>query len=503
MKDNNPPHQPSLRLNILANYGGKLWTIISVYIFIPVYVHILGIDSYGLIAFNSIVLSLLFFADAGLTASFAREAANKVQGQELLDLLISIERVLAVILVAIGGGFIILAPAIADGWLDTANELNSDVVVESLRIMPCAIIPQIMISLYVGGLMGLQRQISANLISITSNVIRSGLVIIPIYLIPDARVFFLWQAAASFFVMLVMRSMLCTCIRKDKVWANIPISARCGVFKIAAIRKIKRYSMGMFGMSVIAGVNTQLDKLVVSKMLTLDIFANYSLVSILGQIPYILTLPIATALFPRLANLLSKNNEMEVSKVFRESTYYIALIGAIAGVGVALFIKDLIKIWLAGDIYDSNIVIAARLLAIGGVFLALQLSVFQLSLANGHNKTNVHMGFGILLISVPMQVFLTYEYGVVGAAIPWLLMNAFAFIYLGIKLNKKFQSSTLREYFILDTIAPVLIASVAMCVGRMCANIFDFDALASCLLAFLASLFSLISANIFRKRLTY
>lgn len=100
------PRQPNLRLNVVANYAGKFWGIASVYIFVPVYISLLGMDAYGLISFNAIVLALLFIADAGLSSSFAREAAKGQRGQELLDALTSIERVLFLILTLIGAIFV-------------------------------------------------------------------------------------------------------------------------------------------------------------------------------------------------------------------------------------------------------------------------------------------------------------------------------------------------------------------------------------------------------------
>lgn len=63
--------------NIFANYGGRIWSFLSVYIFIPVYINILGIEAYGVISFYSILLGLLAFADGGLTATLSREFAGK------------------------------------------------------------------------------------------------------------------------------------------------------------------------------------------------------------------------------------------------------------------------------------------------------------------------------------------------------------------------------------------------------------------------------------------
>ena len=35
--------------NIVANYISKVWSFISIYLFIPIYINLLGIENYGII----------------------------------------------------------------------------------------------------------------------------------------------------------------------------------------------------------------------------------------------------------------------------------------------------------------------------------------------------------------------------------------------------------------------------------------------------------------------
>lgn len=495
-----PSRQHSFSLNVVANYAGKFWSIASVYIFVPVYIRILGIDAYGLIAFNSITLALLFIADAGLSSAFAREAAKKQRGQKLLDVLTSVERVLFGILIVVGSAFAVLAPMIADNWLDSLQVLDRHVVVQSLQLMPLALVPQIAMSLYFGGLMGLERQVTANLLFTAFTVLRSGCVIIPIYFIPDVRMFFAWQAITSIVLLLIMRSTLHRYICFGERHAPNFTPALRGRFSVTSLQQIRSYALGMLGMSIVAGLNTQIDKLVVSKMLPLAEFAQYSLVSTLAQVPYILTLPIATALLPRFTNLLETGRSVELTRLYRSSTYYIATVGTIAGLALCLFVGDVMTLWVQGQPINEMTVKAARLLAVGCTLLTFQLAPFQLSLAHGHNRTNVRLGVTVLLVSVPLQLFLTSRYGVLGAALPWLLMNAAAFLYLGISLNSRFLVATPRLYFMNDTLPPVVVGAVVLGAARMLADAFDAGALSNCIVAALASLVALGFAHAMRRR---
>ena len=493
-------HQPSLRLNVVANFAGKLWSIASVYVFVPVYLHILGIEAFGLIAFNTIALALLFIADAGLSSAFAREAAKGTPNQGLLDVLVSIERVLLAILLLVGLAFAAAAPLIADYWLGNVGSLARAQVIQCLQLMPLALVPQIAMALYFGGLMGLQRQVSANLLSTGFNIARSGCVIVPIWLLPDVRVFFVWQAAVSIIMALIMRAALCKHIIRG-AQGDVPgAPAPRGRFSLASLRAIRGYALGMLGLSVISALNTQLDKLVVSKLLPLNEFAQYSLVSMLAQIPYILTLPIATALLPRFTHLLEQKRYPELKALYRTSSYYIASIGAIAGLTLFLFANDFIALWLGDRRVDPSTIQAARLLALGGLFLTLQLTPFQLSLAHGHNTTNVRLGVFILCVSIPLQLQLTHHYGVIGAALPWLIINALAFVYLGLVLNRKFSVVSVRHWFFADNLSAIFVAILAVGSARLGAYAIHASALTSCIIAAAVAVATLGITHVLRRQ---
>lgn len=486
-------HKPQLSLNVIANYVGKLWGIASVYAFVPLYVHILGIDAYGLIAFNAVVLGLLYVADAGLSAAFAREAAKSGPGQGLLDLLISIERVLFTILTLVGAVFMLAVPLIGSNWLNGTSRVTGEHIMQCLWLMGIAILPQIGMFLYFGGLMGLQRQVSANLLWIGFSVARSGLVVIPIYFIPDIRIFFVWQAIVAILTLFVMRA---TLLRHIIAPIQIsPVESIRGNFSWSSLRAIRGYAAGMLGMSVIAALNTQIDKLVVSNFAPLREFSSYTLASTLAQVPIILTLPIGSALLPRLTEALQDSRRhSEILILYRSASYFIACVGSISSLSLFLFIEELFAIWLPGVPISSVTIMAGRILAIGSLLMTLQLAPYQLSLANGHQKTNLRLGAAMLLTTIPLQILLTYKFGVLGAAIPWLFLNFIGFVYLGNVLNKKFAPFKVSQWFLSYNIPPLIFATIWTTFGRIVADLLQVGALFSCVVAAAGALGAVVSS---------
>jgi len=63
------------KLNTLANYAGKFWSNLLSLLLVPVYLHYLGVEAYGLIGAFYGVTSFIGLLDLGLSATVSREVA--------------------------------------------------------------------------------------------------------------------------------------------------------------------------------------------------------------------------------------------------------------------------------------------------------------------------------------------------------------------------------------------------------------------------------------------
>lgn len=476
----------SLRRNVIANYASKLWSIASVYVFVPIYIKILGVESYGLIAFYSLALAVILIADAGLAASFTRETARQRDNNRLLSLLSSIERVLLFVLTVAGLMIFLGADMIASHWKSSGGALSADLTADCLRLMPLALVPQVAISLYFGGLMGMERQVKANALTILFGLVRSGIVVLPIYFFPDPRVFFAWQIAASWFFMFVMRFVLRRELASSTSYTN--------VLSWEELKPVLKYAVGMFAVSIIAGVNTLLDKAIVSFMRPLEEFAYYSIAGILAQIPLIVTTPVAVALLPRFTQLIELKQNFKLQSLYEYNSYLIASLSSALAFALIFFAKDLAFVWMPERTFPLNIFPVIQILSMGSLFLALQMMPFYLSLANGATKTNIRLGVGMMIFMVPLQYFLTLHFGLIGAATPWLLLNAFAFLFLGVVLNKKYNGGRIVMWFFRYSLLPLFISASTLFAARFITDFLGFRPLVGCMVAALFSLAALAIA---------
>lgn len=471
--------------NIFANYASRLWSIGSVYLFVPIYIRILGVESYGLISYYSLLLSIILIADAGLSATFTRETASQTEDQQIQNLLTSIEKVLFIILFLVGMIVFICAPMIAENWKDSTEILSVELITKSLQLMPLALIPQVAISLYFGGLMGMEHQVKANVLMILFSLVRSGIVIVPIYFYPEPHIFFIWQIITSWVFMIIMRSTL-----KQKIVRNTSVAK---VLSWNELKPVLSYALGIFLVSVIAVINTSLDKLVVSFMRSLEEFAYYSIAGTLAQIPLILTTPIAATVLPRFIKLIKQNKRIKLRFLYEKNSYMIASIGSTSTFILYFFNKEIINIWMPRQTIPTYVFPVIKMLAIGSLFLTLQLMPFYLSLANGNTKTNIKLGLFMLIFMAPLTYFLTYFFGLIGAAIPWMILNFTAFLYLGYVLNKKYNNGIIFHWFININLIPVILSLSLFLIAYYINNIMKFEPIET---MFVAGIFGLITISI-------
>ena len=67
-----------MKKNIIANLIGKFWSILSAFLFIPLYINFLGFESFSIISFTVIIAGFIAIVEGGLTSPLSREFYLKI-----------------------------------------------------------------------------------------------------------------------------------------------------------------------------------------------------------------------------------------------------------------------------------------------------------------------------------------------------------------------------------------------------------------------------------------
>ncbi|WP_081940553.1 oligosaccharide flippase family protein [Sphingopyxis sp. LC81] len=449
--------------NIIANYAGRTWLMASIYIFVPIYISILGAESYALIAFYTILLTFASLADVGLSSTFSRQAASEKDRDALFDTFSTMEIILLCTTISISILIIIFAPMIADRWLNQIDVIDTSTVETCLRLMAATIIPQIMMTFYSAGLIGLQKQISSNVAQSIYILIRSAFIIPVLMIHRDPVVFFVWQLGVTIAFSIIFRILLFRTIER-------PIFS-LGRYKFSSMRPVLAFAGSMILISLISTINTQIDKLVVSGLFSVSDFGFYAAASTLAQLPVALTMPIAIAFYPRLTELLARHELLPARELYAYFSGLTAMTVSLLAGGLFMLSPEILTIWMHGQSLPPGLPTVVSLLALGSLFYGLQIVPYYLSLARGEARIILVLAIVAMLLTAPLSYISVVRFGMVGAPLPWILLNLINFIAIGFVVNRRAWSTRRMQWVIQCISLPTALGLATVFAGQWLAGL--------------------------------
>jgi len=451
-----------LRLNLLANAAGRAFNALSLYLFVPLYLRYLGIEAYGVVGFYAVLQGILAIADMGFTATLNREMAwrSQMPGQarEMRTLVRSIEILYWTVAIGCALGFAAAGDTIAVHWIRPGG-IGPAELARVLKLMGWAVALQLPATLYQGGILGLQKQVAANAMQITWNLGRNGGVVLALVFIKaDLTVFFTWQLAWNLMYSLATARFL---------WASLPLDPVRARFSLASIRAIWKYAAGMAGLSILSVSMMQVDKMIVSKLLTLKEFGYYALASMIAQAPMIVTSAIAITVFPKFAGFISRNELAELRRLYRYACRGLAVAVIPACLILFAYAYPIILFWTRSASTAENVAPIARWFILGSLLLALQVIPYHLALAHGHTRINLIVSAACLVLLVPMLLLAVRRFSGVGGAMAWFALNLTVLPVLVVCIHRKFMSGATFDWLRYDFGLPMGLSLTVLLAGRL------------------------------------
>lgn len=455
-----------MKKNIIANVIGKLWSVLSGFLFIPLYIKILGFENYAIISFTLIIASVMAVLDAGLTATLSREFARVDQTiYEKRRVFKTVETCYFFILIFVSTLIFFFSDLIAYNWLKL-NTIDPDKVSLFIKIIGFEAGFQMLFRFYMGGILGFEKQVKANLFQIGWGMLRNGIVVLAIYFIPSLEMFFTWQLVSTIIFTVIMRTELLRILNGKYCFGFKP------TLESEVFLKIWRFAGGMLLISLVASLNTQMDKLAISRLLDITNLGYYTLAISIATGIYVLISPISVALLPRFTALYSTSKRREASELFKKVNVLVVIILSSFMANMIFFGNKLIWIWTGNTDLAQKAGAFLPVLSFSFVMVALTSIPFDIAIANGYTKLNNVLGIISLFITLPGYYIATKLYGGIGAAYVFCIVQIVStFIYLFL-INKKFLNINFYDLMIKKILVPLLIAVGIGYVLSLIPNIF-------------------------------
>jgi O-antigen/teichoic acid export membrane protein len=450
-----------LKRNVIANYVGSLWIALMAVIFVPLYIRFMGIEAYGLVGFFATLLSVFAVLDMGLSSTLNRELARLTSDNGSERQMQNLVRTLAVIYWAVAVFLVIIVVAlstyISQRWVKAEN-LSPATVQQAVILMGIAIGLQWPVGFYSGGLMGLQRQVLLNIINVAIATLRGIGAILILWLIsPTIQAYFLWQ---------ILVSGLQTLLLWGALWRGIPLTREKPGFQLSVLKGVWRFAAGMVGISILATLLTQTDKIILSRMLSLEMFGYYSLSGMVAMSLYRLIGPIFTGVYPRLTQLVAVNDKAALKTLYHSSCQVMSVMILSAAMVLAFFSKSILLVWTQNPVTADQTHVLVSLLVIGTALNGLMSLPYALQLAHGWTRLSFYVNLVSVLVLVPLIFFMTKHFGAIGAALVWVLLNT-GYVLIDIQLmHRRILPDEKWHWYCQDVGLPLVCAVLIAGIGR-------------------------------------
>jgi len=453
----------STKVNFGATFVSSLWTAFLNVVFVPLYLHYVGVESYGLIGIFSSIQAFIALLDFGLSPTlnreFARLSVDKKKAQHLHDLKRTLEIpnwICAVFIALFLGG---LAPIIAHFWVQPKS-LSVGTVTQALLIMSVNVAILFSVNFYTGGLMGLQKQVLLSIINIFCGTLRTvGAFVILAFVSPTIQSFLLWQGLIA-----ITQVVLIALTLKR----SLPDAPARGRFRKKMLFNIWRFAAGMTGISAVILILTQTDKIVLSRMLSLETFGYYTLAVTISSVAIgMVVSSINHAVFPQFSRLVSLGDEAALRNFYHRSCQTMSVFLFPVTVILAFFSYDILMLWIGKQEIAINTYSLLSLIAVGnGLNHSLWLP-HSLQLAYGWTKLSLYLNLATIFFLVPLMILGVYNYGAIGGATVWVLLNASYFFTLIQLMHRRILKGEQWRWYFEDLMIPLFVALLVAGTGRI------------------------------------
>ncbi|HPL67572.1 MAG TPA: oligosaccharide flippase family protein [Smithellaceae bacterium] len=448
-----------LKINIGSNFLGAGYQVLLQFALLPFVLNALGAEAYGLVGLFTVLSSLFSLLDFGISPALGRElsrlSAIPNSGEIMRQTVSTLEMICGAIALLIGIVLFFGSDLVARHWIPETT-IPLPVVAGCLSWMGLQVAFQFMTSFYNSGLLGLQKIVLSNILQAALQTIRAAAVIVLLMTAPQwwnmrlVEQFFFLNAFMSGLMLIVVAASLYNVLPTREV-KNVAgagfITHIVRRFNVERLRACWRYAAGITATMAVVMLLTQLDKIVLSKILSLELFGFYSIAS---SIAIAIAKPaplIFSAVLPRFTQLVALDDTAKLEETYLKAIRLSAwIVLPIAGI-IILFSEHLFCLYLNNNPSASQIAALASILMMGYSLHSLTYVPYALSLAYGWTRYGLNISVVAVIFALPVILYCAVRYGATGAAYGWLILNIGYLIFSIRYLHKNILPSLYFKFY--------------------------------------------------------
>lgn len=455
----------SLRSNLFFNFVGSVLVSLIQLIALPIYLPYIGVEAFGIAGLFIALQIILMMFDGGLSITLTRHLAT-IDGSpksttDARDLIRTTEVIYWGISLLAGTACVLLTPLLTR--YVNASSLSAATLVECFIFGSLALALQFPIALYSGGLFGLQRQSVVSVVNVIFTILKYLGVLVALNYSP-------WEAAETFFAWQAVVTLLQVATMAACLWASVPRSPIRSVprFRTDLLRSGGHFTAGVGITSIVNILFTQLDKVILVRILPLELFGYYAVATVAASGPLRLIQPIFQVYFPKFTQMVNEGSN-DIGRSYHQANQVIAVIALPILAVLVYFSWEVMLLWQRNAEVASQTYLIVALLVAGNSIVAYMFAPYALQLAYGRTKLYLLNQVFALLVSIPATILFARAYGGVGAAIVWVAVNAAVMVITVSIMHRDLLANEKWRWLVNDLILPLVAVGL---IGAICRYLF-------------------------------
>jgi O-antigen/teichoic acid export membrane protein len=448
-----------VRKNIVFNYGGQLYTTLIGILVLPLFLEYVGAEAYGLIGFYTLIQAWMTLLDLGMTPTLGREVARLRDAPKESERLVTIVNSLELVFLGIASLFavsLILGRGwISNSWLNVET-LPLSTVQTAVAIIGLTVAIRWVSSLSRSGINAFEHQVWLNVFEVVVNTLRFPVaLLLMVYLGGDVLAYFYFQLLIVLLEVIILRTKL----------RRLMPSVSAPRFCWPELRRIAPFAIGIGYTAAIWVLLSQLDKLVLSKTLTLSEYGYFTLVATISSGVIMFSGPVSKAILPRMTALFAQGHRGEMILLYRRSTKLIVVLVAPIALTIAFLPYDVLYAWTGNESAAHWGQKILSLYVLGAALLTI--SAFQYYLQYVHGNVRYHVIYNTisLIINVPLIIFSALKFGPIGVAWAWFGFRLLSLLIWVPFIHRKFAPGLHKKWIIEDVLTPLVSAAIIVFIG--------------------------------------
>lgn len=416
----------------------------------------MGPESYGLIGFFTLLQNWLVLLDLGMSPTLSREIsrfrAGVLSAGNLRYLFNTLRKGFIFIAVICSLAIFFLSNYLSLHWLKI-EKLVHDEVVGCIILMGVIVALRWIIGIYKAAVNGFEKLIWLSSFNAIFSTFRFVIVFIFLYMFGGSPVtFFVYQLVVSAVELLIVA------IYVSKLLPHVNSQNKD---ELKPLKSLVGFSLTIAFTGAVWIVVTQLDKLILSKLLALSEYGYYTLAIQLAGGIQLIGGPISAAILPRMAHLEAEGKHDELIRLYRNATQLIVIVSGVSAMVLVFFSQQVLYSWTGDVVMVEKVSPYLQLYAIGNFLLSVAAFPYYLQYAKGNLRFHLRGNIGFLVFLVPLLFVAVNLFGGIGAGYVWIIVNGL-YLFLWVPFIHNFFDKKLNKEWYFKDILKIIIPVSAM-----------------------------------------